>query len=118
MILMNYQKEYSNLYGIDMWEHDYGQEQSLEDYIKDLTLAQMAQVYTLDIIASEKEVTLSEEEQKKVTEAAKTYLDGLDDAEREYVGVNEKQTEKLFERYLLADKLYEIIENRCKSGGQ
>ena len=82
MILMNYQKEYSNLYGIDMWEHDYGQEQSLEDYIKDLTLAQMAQVYTLDIIASEKEVTLSEEEQKKVTEAAKTYLDGLDDAEQ------------------------------------
>lgn len=93
-----------------MWEHDYGQEQSLEDYIKDLTLAQMAQVYTLDIIASEKEVTLSEEEQKKVTEAAKTYLDGLDDAEREYVGVNEKQTEKLFERYLLADKLYESLK--------
>ena len=110
VILMNYQKEYSNLYGIDMWEHDYGQEQSLEDYIKDLTLAQMAQVYTLDIIASEKEVTLSEEEQKKVTEAAKTYLDGLDDAEREYVGVNEKQTEKLFERYLLADKLYESLK--------
>ena len=103
VILMNYQKEYSNLYGIDMWEHDYGQEQSLEDYIKDLTLAQMAQVYTLDIIASEKEV-------KKVTEAAKTYLDGLDDAEREYVGVNEKQTEKLFERYLLADKLYESLK--------
>ena len=100
VILMNYQKEYSNLYGIDMWEHDYGQEQSLEDYIKDLTLAQMAQVYTLDIIASEKEVT----------EAAKTYLDGLDDAEREYVGVNEKQTEKLFERYLLADKLYESLK--------
>lgn len=110
VILMNYQKEYSNLYGIDMWKHDYGQEQSLEDYIKDLTLAQMAQVYTLDIIASEKEVTLSEEEQKKVTEAAKTYLDGLDDAEREYVGVNEKQTEKLFERYLLADKLYESLK--------
>ena len=103
VILMNYQKEYSNLYGIDMWEHDYGQEQSLEDYIKDLTLAQMAQVYTLDII-------VSEEEQKKVTEAAKTYLDGLDDAEREYVGVNEKQTEKLFERYLLADKLYESLK--------
>ena len=110
VILMNYQKEYSNLYGIDMWEHDYGQEQSLEDYIKDLTLAQMAQVYTLDVIASEKEVTLSEDEQKKVTDAAKTYLDGLDDTERDYVGVNEKQAEKLFERYLLADKLYESLK--------
>ncbi|WP_294782710.1 peptidyl-prolyl cis-trans isomerase [uncultured Eubacterium sp.] len=109
-ILMNYQKEYSNLYGIDMWEHDYGQEQSLEEYIKDLTLAQMAQVYTLDVIASEKEVTLSEEEQKKVSEAAKTYRDGLDNAEREYIGLSEKQTEKLFERYVLAEKLYETLK--------
>ena len=109
-ILMNYQKEYSNLYGIDMWEHDYGQEQSLEEYIKNLTLAQMAQVYTLDVIASEKEVTLSEDEQKKVSEAAKTYRDGLDDAEREYIGLNEKQTEKLFERYVLAEKLYETLK--------
>lgn len=109
-ILMNYQKEYSNLYGIDMWEHDYGQEQSLEEYIKNLTLAQMAQVYTLDVIASEKEVTLSEDEQKKVSEAAKTYRDGLDDAEREYIGLSEKQTEKLFERYVLAEKLYETLK--------
>lgn len=70
VILMNYQKEYSNLYGIDMWEHDYGQEQSLEDYIKDLTLAQMAQVYTLDVIASEKGVILSEDEQKKVARSS------------------------------------------------
>lgn len=110
VILMNYQKEYSNLYGIDMWEHDYGQEQSLEEYIKDLTLAQMAQVYTLDVIASEKEVTLSEDEQKKVSEAAKTYRDGLDDAAREYIGLSEKQTEKLFERYVLAEKLYETLK--------
>ncbi|WP_296115484.1 peptidyl-prolyl cis-trans isomerase [uncultured Eubacterium sp.] len=109
-ILMNYQKEYSNLYGIDMWEHDYGQEQSLEEYIKNLTLAQMAQVYTLDVIASEKEVTLSEDEQKKVSEAAKTYRDGLDDTEREYIGLSEKQTEKLFERYVLAEKLYETLK--------
>ena len=50
-ILMNYQKEYSNLYGIDMWEHDYGQEQSLEDYIKDLTLAQMAQAVSYTHLA-------------------------------------------------------------------
>ena len=110
VILMNYQKEYSNLYGIDMWEHDYGQEQSLEEYIKDLTLAQMAQVYTLDVIASEKGVTLSEDEQKKVSEAAKTYHDGLDDAECDYIGLNEKQTKKLFERYVLAEKLYETLK--------
>ncbi len=110
VILMNYQKEYSNLYGIDMWEHDYGQEQSLEEYIKDLTLAQMAQVYTLDVITSEKNVTLSEDEQTKVKEAAKTYLDGLTEEERSYVGISESQVEKLYERYVLAGKLYDSLK--------
>ena len=51
----------------------------------------MAQVYTLDVIASEKGVTLSEDEQKKVAEAARTYLDGLEDTERDYIGLSEKR---------------------------
>ena len=60
MILMNYQKDYSSLYGIDLWQHEYEDGSSLEDYVKDLTASQLAEVYTLDIIAEEQELTLSE----------------------------------------------------------
>lgn len=111
VILMNYQKEYSNLYGIDMWAHDYGDGQSLEEYIKDLTLAQMAQVYTLDVIAKEQEVSLTEEEQSKAAEAANTFVSGLNEEEAAYLDVSEKEVQSLYENYMLADKMYETIKN-------
>lgn len=109
VILLNYQKEYGNIYGIDMWEHDYGEGQSLEDYVKDLTLAQLAQVYTLDVIAEEQEVTLSEKEQELVSQAADEYFSGLAEDEIAYMGIEKDGAAKLYERYVLAQKLYTTL---------
>lgn len=109
MILLNYQKEYGNIYGIDMWAHDYGEEQSLEDYVKDLTLAQLAQVYTLDVIAGEQEVTLSEKEQELVSKAADEYFSGLAEDEVAYMGIEKDDAANLYERYVLAQKLYTTL---------
>lgn len=109
MILLNYQKEYGNIYGIDMWAHDYGEGQSLEDYVKDLTLAQLAQVYTLDVIAEEQEVTLSENEQELVSQAADEYFSGLSEDEIAYMEIEKDDASRLYERYVLAQKLYTTL---------
>ncbi len=110
IILLNYQKEYGEFYGIDMWAHDYGEGQSLEDYIKDLTLAQLAQVYTLDVIAGEQEVTLSEEEQELVSQAAEEYYAALSEEEIAYMdAVTKEDVAGLYERYVLAQKLYRTL---------
>ncbi len=109
VILLNYQKEYGNIYGIDMWAHDYGEGQSLEDYVKDLTLAQLAQVYTLDVIAEEQEVTLNEKEQELVSQAADEYYSGLAEDEIAYMGLQKDDAAKLYERYVLAQKLYTTL---------
>lgn len=109
IILLNYQKEYGECYGIDMWAHDYGEEQSLEDYIKDLTLAQLAQVYTLDIIAGEQEVTLSEDEEALISKASEEYFSGLGEEEIAYLEIDQDDVTKLYERYVLAKKLYQTV---------
>ena len=109
ILLLNYQKEYANIYGIDMWAHDYGEGQSLEDYVKDLTLAQLAQVYTLDVIADAREVTLSEKEQELVSQAADEYYGGLAEDEIAYMEIEKEDTVKLYERYVLAQKLYTTL---------
>lgn len=106
MILLSLQKSYSSLYGIDMWERDYSEGCSLEEYVRDLTVSQLAEVYTLDTIAGEQEFALTEEEQEQVADAAKEYYDGLSDAEKDYLNVDESEVESLFARYLLADRLY------------
>ena len=109
IILLNYQKEYDSLYGIDMWEHDYGEETSLEEYIKDLAIAQLAQVYTLDVIAGEQEIELSEDETALAAEAAAEYYSGLSEDEIEYLGIEEADAADLYEKYLLAQRVYESI---------
>lgn len=110
IILLQYQKEYSSLYGIDLWEHDYGEEESLEQYVKDLTISQLAEVYTLDVIASEQGIELSDNEKEQAAAAASTYMEGLSENELNYLGIEEAESaEELFERFLLAQKLYTTI---------
>jgi len=112
MILLQYQKEYATLYGVNLWDHDYGEEESLENYVKDLTVSQLAEVYTLDVIAAEQEVALSEGEKDEAAAAARDYIDSLSEAELDYLGADESTAESLFERYLLAQKLYaSLTEN-------
>ena len=109
MILLNYQKEYANLYGIDMWAEDNETAAELEAYIKDLTVSQLAEVYTLNIIGAEQEITLSEEEKEEAAAAAAQYLAGLSEAELEYLDLSESEAVSLFEHYLLANQVYEAL---------
>ena len=115
VILLNYQKEYSSFYGIDMWSGAYEDADSLEAYVKELTVSQLAEVYTLDVIADEQELILSEEETAQTEEAAAEYMDGLDEGAREYLGVSEGDVQSLFARYLLAKKLYTSLTEKVSS---
>lgn len=105
VFLTNYQNIYATMYGVDLWKHKF-KNNELEKYIKELTVSQMAQIMAMDFLAQEKEIALSEEEKEQVEEAAKVYYDSLNDAEKEYMQVSERDIEKLYSRYGLANKLY------------
>ncbi len=109
IILLQYQKEYASLYGIDLWSHDFGDADSLEDYIRDLTISRLAEIYTLDAIAAEQEVALTDDEKEQAGTAAAAYIDSLSEEELTYLGAEESDAESLFERYLLAQKLYNSL---------
>ena len=106
ILFLQYQKEYSSLYGIDLWAHDYGDGDSLETYVRDLTVSRLAEVCTLDAIAGAQELALTDEEAEQARAAAQAYLDSLSEEELEYLGAAEEDVVGLFERYLLAQKLY------------
>lgn len=111
VILLNYQKEYATEYGINMWDHDYGSGADLETYVRDLTLAQLAQVYTLDVIAAEQDVSLSEDEEQLAARAAGVYYDALSKEEKGWLDVSRDDVEKLYCRYALAQKLYASLND-------
>ena len=51
--LVNYQNIYGTAYGLDLWQHDFG-DSSLENYVKNITMRELAQVVCLDHLAKEK----------------------------------------------------------------
>lgn len=105
IFLTNYQNIYADMYGVDLWKHKF-KNNELETYIKEITVSRLAQIVAMDLLAEEKEISLSEKEQAQVEKAAKAYYDSLNEAEKEYMHVSESDIEKLYSRYGLANKLY------------
>lgn len=105
IFLTNYQNLYGTVYGVNLWEHDFG-ENSLEQYVKDLSLSQMAQIMSMDFLAEEQEVALTDEETGKIRDAAEAYYGSLSEAEISYMGISKNDVEELYRQYGLANKLY------------
>lgn len=103
--LVNYQNIYGTAYGLDLWQHDFG-DSSLENYVKNITMQELAQVVCLDQLAKEKEMELSEEENGKIAQAAEEYFASLTEDETAYMGVSESDIKEYYEHYALAQKVY------------
>ena len=106
--LANYQNIYGTAYGMDLWQHDFGDD-SLVGYIKAVTMQELTRVYCMNLLAESQEMTLSEEEQQKVADAAKEYFESLSKEEIAYLGVSESDIQKFYERYATAQKLYHSL---------
>lgn len=108
--LTNYQNIYGTAYGIDLWQHDFGDD-SLVDYVKAVTMDELTRVYCMELLAESREMTLTEEEQRKTTEAAEEYYASLSKEECAYLDVSEKEIGEYYARYALAQKLYNSLTN-------
>ena len=106
--LANYQNLYGTAYTVDLWQHDFGDD-SLSEYVKDITLAELTSVYCMDLLAETHTVTLSGDEQKKVAAAAEEYYDSLSWKEISYMGVSEADIKEYYTHYALAQKLYHSL---------
>lgn len=106
--LCNYQNIYGSAYGIDLWKHE-SEDQSLEQYVKDITISQLARIVCMDELAKQKELVLTEDEKKQAKEAAKTYYTSLTEDERSYMDITQEGLAGMYEDYALAQKLYQSL---------
>lgn len=112
LYLCNYQNLYGKVYGIDLWEYDYskrGEGETLEDYVKDVTLSELANVMCMEQLAKQQELILSEEELDKVADATEEYYESLSRQERSYMGLDKNELREFYEKYALAQKLYNSL---------
>lgn len=106
--LANYQNLYGSAYNINLWQHDFG-DASLTEYVKDVTLEELTRVYSMNLLAEADGITLSEDEQKQVAEAAEEYYESLSHKEISYMGISEADIEEYYAHYALAQKLYNSL---------
>ena len=106
--LVNYQNIYGTAYGLDLWEHNFGDD-SLETYVKDITMKELVQILGMNQLAVSLEMELTEEELGMVDLAAASYYDSLSEDELSYLGVSEGDIEEFYSHYALAQKLYNSL---------
>lgn len=106
--LTNIQNQYESVYGEEIWNTNL-EGVTLEENVKDIALAQIAQIKTMNLMAEQYDVTLTKEEKEQVKNAAKTYYSSLNETEIELMGVNEDTIVSLYSEYALAKKVYQYI---------
>ena len=108
LYLCNYRNLYGSAYGMDLWQYDFGEE-SLEQYVKDVTIQELSRIACMDLLAEEQEMRLTDAESDLAKKAAKEYFASLSDAEKSYMDVHETDILEAYENYALAEKLYQTL---------
>ncbi|MBR1390246.1 MAG: peptidyl-prolyl cis-trans isomerase [Lachnospiraceae bacterium] len=108
VFLCNYQNIYGESYGINMWQKKFHTD-SLEEYIKAVTLDEITRIVCMKELAVQEQVMLTDQEKKQVKAAAKEYYDSLSEEELSYTGAAISDIEALYEAYALANKVYQTL---------
>lgn len=104
--LTNIQNRYESVYGTEIWSTNVDGV-TLEENVKDIALAQIARIKTMNLMAEQYEVELSDEEKAQVENAANAYYSSLNETEIEKMGVSEKTISNLYTEFALAEKMYQ-----------
>lgn len=107
LVLMTEKSRYEKDLGSDIWSYSTnGDTNNLEDEIKAKVKSQMAELKTIELLAKQQGITLSESEKSRLALAAKEYFDSLTELTRKSLGVTESDVLSLYTSFYTADKLY------------
>lgn len=112
LYLCNYQNIYGNVYGINLWEYDFSQMEegsTLEEYVKDVTLYELANIMCMEQLAEQQEITLTDDELDKVSKATEEYYASLSKEERSYIGLDKNKLKQFYKKYAIAQKIYNTL---------
>ncbi|MDO4284953.1 MAG: peptidylprolyl isomerase [Eubacteriales bacterium] len=104
--LINLRNQYRSVFGEEVWAG--AESDALEETVRSTALARLSKVKALTLMAKERGIALSEEEEALAQECAAAYEATLTEADKEALGVSEGDTLLLsmYEDYMLADKVY------------
>ena len=107
VFLLNLQKHCERTFGHNVWEGQGGAD--LKEAIEQRALSESSRLKVMLLLAVQDNIMLTDAEENLADEAETEYYEGLSEAEKEYLGIEEETLRKLFEQYALAQKVYKSI---------
>ncbi|MBQ3546424.1 MAG: peptidylprolyl isomerase [Lachnospiraceae bacterium] len=102
---------YEESYGSEIWTKSIG-DITFEEYVKNSVKNRLAEIKTLNLLAKEKKIKLSNEEKEIAKNDAKEYFSGLTKEEKKYMDIDEDTVYKVYKEYRLAEKVYtELVKD-------
>lgn len=108
LYLTTVQNQYEEVYGPEIWEQSQDGV-TMEQKIKDMVLAKIAQIKVMNLMAESYGLSLSEIENNVVSDAAQVFYDSLTAKERGLIGVNDTDVYNIYREYALANKVYDYV---------
>lgn len=106
--LANSENKYSNVFGDTIWDTSIS-DTTLKERYKDTILARIAQIKVMNLLADEREIELTQEEEGKIIAAANEYFSSLSQGERLYFGCDLEMIQSMYREFLRAERVYELI---------
>jgi len=108
--LVNSENMYTDIFGEGIWSVKVG-EKTIEEEYKEIILARIAQIKVMNLLAESEQygISLDEEEEGKIANAAHIYFSSLSKSEIDLMGVNEEIIYNLYKEFAIANKLYHVI---------
>lgn len=110
IMMATYHNLYQDSYGKELWNRSKeASEYTLETYIKDTALNQLAKMTCMNLLAKERKIQLTEAELKKVEEASSQYYETLSKEEKDELNISKEDVRSLYEKYAQSTKLYSVL---------
>ncbi len=102
--LLDLQKENERLFENALWESESSPE--LQEAVKEQALARITRVKALNQLAVKRNVMLTDLEKREAEEAEHNYYAALSQEEIRFIDLDEKNLQRMFREYALADKTW------------
>ena len=102
LLLMNHMNLHGESYGIDLLQNeDLKVQKKFEQYVKRISMNEITRIYSMVALA---------DAQKELTQwAGEDCFKSLSGEEVAYLGITQEQVQDIYEKYALADKVYECL---------
>ena len=110
LLLMNNMNLHGESYGIDLLHNeDLKVQKKFEQYVKKTGMDEITRIYCMVALADSQGVVLTDEQKELAQWAGEDCFQSLSDDEVSCLGVTLEDVQALYEKYALADKLYQTL---------